>query len=76
MLFKMFFGFRESNVIFFDPYNVEQLLIIIYKMKNDSIKPGPKPKKQDGTLDKRRRDNKNTPGNKPSLKPSKSTKNK
>ena len=41
----------------------------------EAIKPGPKPKKQDGTLDKRRRDNKDTPGNKPSLKPSKSTKN-
>ena len=36
-----------------------------------TIKPGPKPKKKDGTLDKRRRDNKDTPGNKPSLKPSK-----
>jgi hypothetical protein len=41
-----------------------------------AIKPGPKPKKKDGTLDKRRRDNKDTPGNKPSLKPSKSTKKK
>ena len=37
----------------------------------EAIKPGPKPKKEDGTLDKRRRDNKETPGNKPSLKPSK-----
>jgi hypothetical protein len=43
-------------------------------MEIQAIKTGPKPKKQDGTLDKRRRDNKNTPGNKPSLKPSKSTK--
>ena len=42
-------------------------------MKIEAIKPGPKPKKKDGTLDKRRRDNKSTPGNKPSLKPSKST---
>jgi hypothetical protein len=42
----------------------------------EGIKPGPKPKKDDGTLDKRRRDNKDTPGNKPSLKPSKSTKKK
>ncbi|WP_273275032.1 hypothetical protein [Maribacter polysiphoniae] len=42
----------------------------------EAIKPGPKPKKKDGTIDKRRRDNKNTSGNKPSLKPSKSTKNK
>lgn len=31
-------------------------------MTIEAIKPGPKPKKQDGTLDKRRRDNKNTPG--------------
>lgn len=39
-------------------------------MKIEAIKPGPKPKKQDGTLDKRRRDNKDSPGNKPTLKPS------
>lgn len=45
-------------------------------MKIEAIKPGPKPKKKDGTLDKRRRDNKNTPGNKPSLKPSKQPKKK
>ena len=38
-------------------------------MKIEAIKPGPKPKKEDGTLDKRRRDNKETPGNTPSLKP-------
>jgi len=38
-------------------------------MKIEAIKPGPKPKKQDGTLDRRRRDNKDTPGNKPQLKP-------
>lgn len=36
------------------------------------IKPGPKPKaKSTGKLDKRRRDNKDTPGNKASLKPHK-----
>lgn len=39
-------------------------------MEIQAIKPGPKPKKEDGTLDQRRRDNKNTPGNKPTLKPS------
>lgn len=33
------------------------------------LKPGPKPiAKSTGKLDQRRRDNKNTPGNKPSLK--------
>jgi hypothetical protein len=48
----------------------------IHSMEIQAIKPGPKPKKEDGTLDKRRRDNKDTPGNKPSLKPSKSTKKK
>ena len=38
------------------------------------LKPGPKPKAQStGKLDQRRRDNKNTPGNKTTLKPSKST---
>ena len=38
-----------------------------------TLKPGPKPKaKLTAKLDQRRRDNKNTPGNKNSLKPSKS----
>ncbi len=38
------------------------------------LKPGPKPKaKSTGKLDQRRRDNKNTPGNKKSLKPSKNS---
>ena len=36
------------------------------------LKPGPKPTaRSTGKLDKRRRDNKKTPGNKNSLKPSK-----
>ena len=40
-----------------------------------ALKPGPKPKaKSTGKLDQRRRDNKKTPGNKPSLKPSESSK--
>ena len=40
-----------------------------------SIKPGPKRTADStGKPDKRQRDNKNTPGNTPSLKPSKSTK--
>lgn len=40
-----------------------------------SIKPGPKPiADSTGKPDRRRRDNKDTPGNTPSLKPSKSTK--
>ena len=40
-----------------------------------SIKPGPKRTADStGMPDKRQRDNKNTPGNTPSLKPSKSTK--
>jgi hypothetical protein len=39
------------------------------------LKPGPKPiAKSTGKLDQRRRDNKATPGNTPSLKPSKSSK--
>ncbi len=43
-------------------------------MKNQSIKPGPKRIAiSTGKPDKRQRDNKNTPGNTPSLKPSKST---
>lgn len=41
------------------------------------LKPGPKRiAKSTGKPDKRQRDNKNTPGNTPSLKPSKSTKKK
>ncbi|EHD22155.1 hypothetical protein V6M93_11160 [Pectobacterium brasiliense] len=39
-----------------------------------ALKPGPKPiAKSTGKPDKRRRDNKDTPGNTPELKPSKST---
>lgn len=39
------------------------------------LKPGPKPiAKSTGKLDQRRRDNKATPGNTSSLKPSKSSK--
>ncbi|MFA7554121.1 MAG: hypothetical protein WCY88_07720 [Spongiibacteraceae bacterium] len=39
---------------------------------NMGIKPGPKPiAKSTGKPDRRRRDNKDTPGNKPSLKPHK-----
>lgn len=39
-----------------------------------TIKPGPKPiAKTTNKLDKRRHDNKNTPGNKKELKPSAST---
>lgn len=37
-----------------------------------SLKPGPKPiAKSTGKVDQRRRDNKDTPGNTPALKPSK-----
>ena len=39
------------------------------------LKPGPKPiAKSTGKIDQRRRDNKSTPGNTKTLKPSKSTK--
>ena len=39
-----------------------------------SLKPGPKPiAKSTGKLDQRRRDNKDTPGNRSGLKPSKSS---
>lgn len=42
-----------------------------------ALKPGPKRTAiSTGKPDRRQRDNKNTPGNTPSLKPSKSTKNK
>ncbi|KAA0945286.1 hypothetical protein FQ186_28785 [Pseudomonas sp. ANT_H14] len=40
-----------------------------------ALKPGPKPiAKSTGEVDKRRRDNKDTQGNNPDLKPSKSSK--
>jgi hypothetical protein len=40
-----------------------------------SLKPGPKPiAKSTGKHDQRRRDNKDTPGNTPEVKPSKSSK--
>ncbi|ASG09102.1 hypothetical protein CEQ50_16240 [Vibrio anguillarum] len=40
-----------------------------------ALKPGPKPiAESTGKPDQRRRDNKNTPGNTPGLKPSKSSK--
>ena len=40
-----------------------------------SLKPGPKPiAESTGKPEQRRRDNKNTPGNTPDLKPSKSSK--
>lgn len=43
-------------------------------MKNQSIKPGPKrTATSTGKPDQRQRDNKKTPGNTPSLKPSIST---
>jgi hypothetical protein len=43
-------------------------------MSNKAIKPGPKrTATTTGKPDKRQRDNKGTPGNTPSLKPSKST---
>lgn len=46
-------------------------------MTIQAIKPGPKRTAiSTGKPDKRQRDNKNTPGNTPSLKPSKSTKKK
>ena len=44
-------------------------------MSTKPIKPGPKPiAPSTGDVDKRRRDNKDTPGNNDDLKPSKSTK--
>ena len=46
-------------------------------MTTSALKPGPKRKATStGKTDRRQRDNKNTPGNTPSLKPSKSTKKK
>lgn len=46
-------------------------------MNIKAIKPGPKrTATSTGKPDRRQRDNKNTPGNTPSLKPSKSTKKK
>ncbi|WP_181377059.1 hypothetical protein [Pantoea ananatis] len=49
--------------------------LIKRKGDNMSLKPGPKPiADSTGKPDQRRRDNKDTPGNNPDLKPSKSKK--
>lgn len=49
--------------------------LLIERITIMALKPGPKPiTDSTGKPDKRRRDNKNTPGNTPGLKPSKSSK--
>jgi hypothetical protein len=49
--------------------------IFISRRNLMALKPGPKPiAKSTGEVDKRRRDNKDTQGNNPDLKPSKSSK--
>ena len=54
--------------------NVEGIPLTSRRITIMGLKPGPKPiAKSAGKPDQRRRDNKDTPGNTPGLKPSKST---
>ncbi len=54
--------------------NVEGIPLTSRRITIMGLKPGPKPiAKSTGKPDQRRRDNKDTPGNTPGLKPSKST---
>ena len=54
--------------------NVEGIPLTSRRITIIGLKPGPKPiAKSVGKPDQRRRDNKDTPGNTPGLKPSKST---
>ncbi|EFN9299344.1 hypothetical protein D3099_16945 [Escherichia coli] len=54
--------------------NVEGIPLTSRRITIMGLKPGPKPiAKSVGKPDQRRRDNKDTPGNTPGLKPSKST---
>ena len=58
-----------------DIFTCEQFALIQVRIIIMALKPGPKPiAKSTGKPDQRRRDNKNTPGNTPGLKPSKSSK--
>ncbi|HFX7964680.1 TPA: hypothetical protein ACIF49_004435, partial [Escherichia coli] len=61
----------------FSVSNIPMLRASLLHLKRITImglKPGPKPiAKSTGKPDQRRRDNKDTPGNTPGLKPSKST---
>ncbi|MDD1955649.1 hypothetical protein KH389_16260 [Pseudomonas qingdaonensis] len=60
----------NSNKIFMHHQHPHQ-----HKEDFMALKPGPKPiAKSTGEVDKRRRDNKDTQGNNPDLKPSKSSK--
>ena len=57
--------------------SLNKVKILNIKKMNYKLKPGPKRiATSTGEPDKRQRDNKNTPGNTPSLKPSKSSSNK
>jgi len=71
---KRTFSIRQNGTNY-SGYSV--ITDITLNLKKMGIKPGPKRKaKSTGKPDRRQRDNKNTPGNTPSLKPSKSTKKK
>lgn len=58
-----------GRIFVFEEYPLKHVRMTIM-----ALKPGPKPiAKSTGKPDQRRRDNKNTPGNTPGLKPSKSS---
>jgi hypothetical protein len=80
---------NDQNIIIYLLCNISALLLFLaqsnkpdlrasppnfYRIDIMGLKPGPKPiAKSTGKPDQRRRDNKDTPGNTPGLKPSKST---
>ncbi len=75
---KYYFTTKKLNQRFKE--NNSYLLLILKKKTNKTnimaLKPGPKRiATSTGKPDQRQRDNKNTPGNTPALKPSKSTDN-
>lgn len=68
----LIYGVYETGFI----YPVDEIVALNHKKDNYmALKPGPKPiADSTGKPDRRRRDNKDTPGNTPGLKPSKSSK--
>ncbi|WP_252096414.1 hypothetical protein [Escherichia coli] len=65
---------RRFRLYAYEYTNVEGIPLTSRRITIMGLKPGPKPiAKSTGKPDQRRRDNKDTPGNTPGLKPSKST---
>jgi hypothetical protein len=68
-------GGQRGNLFYEKWRSAKTTINFSIKEKLMALKPGPKPiAKSTGKVDKRRRDNKDTQGNNPDLKPSKSSK--